>query len=221
MKWMEQFQLFLFDFDGVLVDTEPLHYQAYRQAFINRDIPWPYDFEQYCVVALGASQGVKKALYAQLPTLDWDAIAEEKKQIYLELLATEPLMLMPGVELLLHALQSQKRVSCVVTNSYRNQIEAIKEALPPLKSIPHWITREDYPLPKPAPDGYLTAIERFAPAADCSVIGFEDSLKGFEALSQTRARAVLVCPAHRAHVSTCLALGGEHFASFEAISVLK
>lgn len=215
---MEQFQLFLFDFDGVLVDTEPLHYQAYAQVFINRGIPWPFDFEQYCTVALGASQGVKKALYERLPDLDWDAIAAEKKQIYLELIKAQPLRLMPGVEDILQALQSQKRVSCVVTNSYRHQVETIKEALPLLKLIPHWITREDYKDPKPSPDGYIKAIELFAPTPDCSVIGFEDSLKGFQALSQTRARSVLICPAHRAHVSTCLSLGGEHFVSFETIS---
>lgn len=215
---MEQFQLFLFDFDGVLVDTEPLHYEAYRQVFLNRDIPWPFDFEQYCIVALGASQGVKKSLCKQFPELDWEAVAAEKKHIYMEFLKNKPLMLMPGVERILHSLQSQKRVSCVVTNSYREQVETIKEALPVLKSIPYWMTRDDYQLPKPSPEGYLKAIERYAPVSDCSVIGFEDSLKGFEALSQTRARAILICPPHRTHVSTCLALGGEHFVSFEAIS---
>ena len=29
MQWIHDFQLFLFDFDGLLVDTEHLHYQAY------------------------------------------------------------------------------------------------------------------------------------------------------------------------------------------------
>ena len=29
MKWIHDFQLFLFDFDGLLVNTEHLHYQAY------------------------------------------------------------------------------------------------------------------------------------------------------------------------------------------------
>lgn len=218
MQWIEQFQFFLFDFDGVLVDTEPLHYEAYRQVFLDRGIPWPFDFEQYCTAALAASQGLKKALLTQLPDLDWDAVSVEKKHNYWEMLQAKPLMLMPGVERILQALQTHKCISCVVTNSYRNQVEAIKEKIPLLQSIPHWMTREDYEHPKPSPEGYLKAIDRFAPTPECKVVGFEDSLKGFEALSQTRARAILICPAHRTHVSTCLAMGGEHFTSFEAIS---
>ncbi len=81
---------------------------------------------------------------------------------------------MPGVEELLKELIELKSKRAVVTNSTKEQIETIKELLPLLKSIPLWITREDYENPKPAPDGYLKAMEVLADSGD-RVIGFEDS----------------------------------------------
>ncbi len=223
MQWIEQFQLFLFDFDGVLVDTEPLHYAAYEQVCLKRGIPWVFNFEQYCKEAHGESQGIKKAIYREFPELatqgtPWDVVAAEKKEAYTELLKNRPLALMPGVEQLLEILQSQRRLSCVVTNSSSEHVDRIKESLQVLKCIPHWITRDDYQHPKPSPEGYLKAIERYASVKDQSkVIGFEDTFKGFKALSQTPARAVLICPSYREHVSACLAMGGCHFESFETI----
>lgn len=155
MDWINLFQFYLFDFDGVLVDTEPLHYAAYETVCHKWNIPWKYGFEQYCNAAHGESLGFKKLLFSDYPELveqgpSWDLIAKEKKEIYTELLKTSALKLMPGVEQLLAALQEQNLPSCVVTNSPRAHVEMIKELLPALRSIPHWITREDYENPKPS-----------------------------------------------------------------------
>jgi beta-phosphoglucomutase len=212
MKWMERFQLFLFDFDGVLVDTEPLHYEAYRRACLKQGIEWGFSFERYCKEAHGEAQGIKKALVGLFPEIGWESIAAEKKRAYVELIGTQSLGLMPGVQAVLEALQG--RQSCVVTNSSREHVEAIKKFLPILQTIPHWLTRDDYQLPKPSPEGYLKAIERYALGGNS--IGFEDSFKGFKALCQTSAVPVLICPPHRDHVAACCAMGGHHFASFEA-----
>jgi beta-phosphoglucomutase len=221
MKWIDQFQLFLFDFDGVLVDTEPLHYAAYADMCLRRGIPWKWNFEQFCVHAHGEAQGIKKALYKEFPELlaqepNWDVLAGEKKKIYTALLQSRPLVLMPGVERLLQELQNQKRMHCVVTNSSREHVEIIRNSLPILQKIPHWLTRDDYILPKPSPEGYMKAITLYGSDNGLS-IGFEDTFKGFKALSQTPAHPVLICPAYREHVADCLALGGQHFESFEAI----
>ena len=223
MQWIEQFQFFLFDFDGVLVDTEPLHYEAYAQMCHNRNIPWTWSYEQYCKEAHGEAQGIKKALLKQFPDLFqqglvWDVLVAEKKEIYTAFLSTRPLKLMPGVKNVLDALARNDCSCCVVTNSFLGDVEKIKKTLPVLQSIPHWITRKDYDHPKPSPEGYRKAITQYA-SSEWKIIGFEDTYKGFKALSQTSAHPVLVCPAFRSHVSTCLALGGEHFESFETINI--
>lgn len=223
MKWIEYFQFFLFDFDGILVDTEPLHYAAYEKTCHQWNIPWKWSFEEYCQVAHHESQGFKKALYREFPLLleegpSWDLISESKKEIYIALVHSQSLQLMPGVECLLHALYDKKIPCCVVTNSLREQVEIIKKLQPVLQLIPHWITRDDCQHAKPSPEGYLLAIDRHASQEAISnkrIIGFEDTLKGFIALSQTPAYPVLICPASRSHVAECLALGGQHCASFE------
>jgi HAD superfamily hydrolase (TIGR01509 family) len=104
----------------------------------------------------------------------------------------------------------------VVTNSPREQIEIIKESLPVLKSIPLWITREDYSNPKPSPEGYLTAIRKLVEPGD-RIIGFEDTLKGLKALLGAGVESILVCPTQSDHVAECISLGAKHFESLSSI----
>jgi beta-phosphoglucomutase len=222
MNWVNHFQFFLFDFDGVLVDTEHLHYAAYAQMCQKRGFEWNWSFEQYCMQAHGEAQGIKIALYREFPALfqqesNWEVLASEKKKIYSELIEAQGVRFMPGVEKLLHHLHASQKAHCVVTNSSKQDVDRIKRHLP-LHTIPFWITREDYSLPKPSPEGYDKAIAQYATPND-SIIGFEDTFKGFKALSQTRAQAVLICPSFRAHIAQCLKMCGKHFESFETISI--
>lgn len=221
MQWIKQYQFFLFDFDGVLVDTEPLHYEAYALMCRKRGIPWTWSYEQYCIEAHGEAQSIKNALLRECPDLfgqglSWELLAAEKKEVYTEFLSSRSLTLMPGVKDVLHALDRNNCPRCVVTNSSREDVEKIKKVLPALQSIPYWITRNDYALPKPSPEGYRKAIAHYA-LPEWKMIGFEDSYKGFKALSQTPAHPVLLCPATRDYISACLAMGGEHFESFGEI----
>lgn len=221
MRWIERFDLFLFDFDGILVDTEPLHYAAYMQLLARRHIHAEWGFEDFCRESHGQREGIKYALYKRFPQLleqepRFEVLAEEKRALYSQLLLQQRIPLMPGVKELLSRLQAENRTHCVVTNSWREHVEMIRAHDPFLSRIPHWLTREDYANPKPASDGYQKAIALYGfPGA--RVIGFEDTAKGFQALSQTSARAVLICSPHRSHIAECLALGGVHYTSFEEI----
>jgi HAD superfamily hydrolase (TIGR01509 family) len=221
MEWIEQFDLFLFDFDGVLVDTESLHYASYREVCLRRGIAFSWDFEQYCERAHGETQGMQKALQRAFPelfenALDWDILYREKKQIYTELLKASPMMFMPGAERILKELHRRNKAHCVVTNSSRNDTETIRRSLPALDNIPHWITREDYQLAKPSPEGYLKAMALYNFPKE-RTIGFEDTLKGFKALSGAVSHPVLICLEHCSHIAECLSMGGRHFTSFENI----
>ncbi len=215
------YQVFLFDFDGLLVDTEPLHYASYLEACRQRGVELPWDYEQYCERAHGRAAGVRVALQQEFPQLfvgegAWEGLYQAKKVAYLHSLQTAQLQLMPGVPKILSELVLRQCKRAVVTNSPREHIEIIQARLPVLQTIPLWITREDYTLPKPAPDGYLKAIAQLAAEGE-RVIGFEDTMKGLKALVDAGAKGVLICPAQRAQVAQSLALGAQHFESFEAI----
>lgn len=217
MQWTKDFQLFLFDFDGLLVDTEAMHHEAYVQMLAAEGLNLDWTHAHFCSVAHLNATALKEALYFEFPQLDpdWKRLYAAKKRFYEELIVTGKVGLMPGVEKLLHHLAAQNIRRCVVTNSFYPQIEVIRSHLPALQSIPHWITREQYERPKPDPEGYLLAIQRHGKTGD-RIIGFEDSIRGLQSLMGTPALPVLICTSHHPLIE----LAGSkiiHYESFEQI----
>lgn len=223
MQWVQNYQLFLFDFDGLLVDTEKLHYASYLELCDRRGCPLDWDFQRFCLEAHGKAMGIWEAIGKEHPHLyeqePKEVLYEEKKQIYVQMLQTAQLELMEGVEVLLKRLADLKIARAVVTNSPKMHIEMIKRAVPVLQTIPVWITREDYSQPKPAPDGYLKAIGMLAKPGD-KIVGFEDTLKGLKALLAADVEGVLICPANHRHVKEAVSLGAKHFESLASIWTL-
>lgn len=218
MKWIHDFQLFLFDFDGLLVNTEHLHYQAYVNMLAKRGANLKLSFANFLELAHFNSTAWREALYAEIPDLEpnWEIIYLEKKTAYLNLLTSGKVELMPGVTRLLKALDQAKIRRCVVTNSILDHIKLLRARLPILETIPKWITREDYEKPKPSPECYLKAIELYGKKGD-RIIGFEDSVRGLQALKQTPAFPVLICPSHHPLLEIALEGNVVHFESLEEI----
>lgn len=218
MQWIRKFDLFLFDFDGLLVNTEPLHYQAYVNALAKRGYLLPLSFSQFFELAHLSSDAWKEALYASIPglDLDWASLYKEKKEAYAALAISGKVELMPGVMSLLESLQKADVRRVVVTHSSLAHTQLLRSQLPILQTLPHWITREDYDQPKPNPECYQKAIALYGKKGD-RIIGFEDSVRGLRALQGTPALAVLICPKH--HPLLEMALDGKalHFESFELV----
>lgn len=196
MDFTRNYQLFLFDLDGLLVNTEELHYRAYCSMLHARGFTLPWDFPAYFQIAQQDAGAPKREIYKQCPQLfeiepRWEVLYQEKKEAYRKLLMQEPAPLLPGVERLLLHLQKRSISRCVVTHSARSLVDIIRSQNPILDTIPHWFCREDYEEPKPNPDGYLKAIDTLAEKS-WNVVGFEDSFRGMCALMGTRAKPVLV-----------------------------
>lgn len=221
MQWIHQYQLFLFDFDGLLVNTEELHYQAYINMCASRGFSLTWDFNRYSEAAHHSANGLKDQIYAEFPTLykqepNWIILYQEKKTALLQLLESQTIPLMPGVKQLLLSLQESNIKRCVVTHSTKALVNQIRQKNPILNSIPHWITREDYINPKPHPECYLAAIHQFSTPED-KVIGFEDSPRGLKALSETTAKPVLICPSTYPYLKDILS-HTVYYPSFDAIT---
>lgn len=196
MQWVSDYQLFLFDFDGLLVNTEEIHYRAYLDMCKGRGFDLPWNFERYCFMAHYDSEKLKNSIYRDLPELyemepDWSVLYQEKKQAILRLLNSGAIHMMPGAEELINSIAEKGIPICVVTNSPDDQIALIKKTNSVLKKIPYWFTRETYTHPKPNPECYLNAIARVMPDAK-KIIGFEDTPRGMNALLATPAIPVLV-----------------------------
>lgn len=222
MKWIYDFQLFLFDFDGLLVDTETLHYQAYINAAAQRGYVLDWSFLRFCQIAHLNAEALKDTLCFQFPdlALDWTQFYSEKKKIYFELVSGGQVKLMPGVEKLLEALAKADIPRCTVTNSFREQTLLICSQLPVLQTIPKWITREDYEKPKPDSECYLKAIQLYGQPGD-RIIGFEDSVRGLQALRGTPALPVLICSASHPLLEIATMGDVHHFESFETLDLAR
>lgn len=196
MSWMEDYDLILFDFDGLLVNTELLHYQAYRNMCQARGHDLDWDFRKYVQVAHYRAEALQEQIYAKFPSLkeeepNWSVLYGEKKQALLKLFHSDPIPLMEGVEEVLLRLMELNKKRCVVTHSDRDLVKAIRKKNPIFDTIPHWIVREDYSKPKPNPECYNKAIHNLASNGD-RVIGFEDTPRGVKALMASSATPVMI-----------------------------
>ncbi len=220
MKWSSVYELFLFDFDGLLVNTEMLHFQAYQRLCHahGQDLSW--DFDEYCHIAHHHADALRMALFTQYPKLfqdaSWVDLYAEKKRHYFAILQEKPIPLMAGVEQLLNLLERENIPRAVVTHSPAEQIILIRNQNPVLNKIPVWFTREFYHNPKPAPDGYIKAIEAMKGHGK-KVIGFEDTPRGFQALQGSGADPILVCEKQAPSAQQLIASGVNHYENFHEI----
>ncbi len=164
----------LWDNDGVLVDTERLYFQAYRNVL--REVGVELTRDLYIDISL--HRGESTLDLAAERGLDGDQIEQlriQRNQHYADMLRTTPCMI-EGVEDVLSELHGQVRMG-VVTSSRRDHFDIIHAQSGWMKYFDFVVAREDYPRSKPHPDPYLTALDRHRlSAADCFAI--EDSPRG-------------------------------------------
>lgn len=177
----------LFDNDGVLVDTERYYFTA------NRRVLEPFGItltaEQFADVSLRQGLSVIRTLLPDCPEHTLAGLHRQRNRLYTELLQTEPLAI-PGIEKQLVLLGQQYRMA-IVTSSLREHFDIIHSRLDLLRYFDFVLTREDYQNSKPAPDPYLTALQRAsAHPAQCLVI--EDSPRGQQSALAAGLRCVLV-----------------------------
>lgn len=218
-NWIKNYDCFFFDFDGLLVETEELHWKAYQRMCECFGYTLPWDFNTYCSHAHRSSTHLQEGILNALPELknfSWITLYEKKQAFYLEILETEELSLMEGAESFLLLLLKEGKKCAVVTHSRSLHVTAIKKKIPLLLRIHNWITREDYKEAKPAPDCYLLAENKFSSKEERK-IGFEDSLRGVLALQTAGVEPILVCAKNHPQLSDPRIKNVRHFTSLLSI----
>jgi beta-phosphoglucomutase len=222
MDWIKNYDLFLFDFDGLLVNTEELHYLAYKEMCRARGVHFTWTFARYCASAHYATSTFRNDLFKDFPELaaqdpSWTYLYPEKQAAMQELLKQGAVQLMPGVESLLTSVQKHRIPHSVVTHSPDELVNIIRNQHAILNQIPHWVTRRDYTNPKPDPECYQLAIQRYGKEGG-KVIGFEDTPRGLSALLGSDAEAVLITKIPYVELPDFIQKGVRHYQSFVEIS---
>ena len=171
----------LFDFDGVLVDSEPVHYGVYRDIFEQRG--HPLDEEDYWKYWTILGEGVRGELRRHaLDHLDPEELQEEKDRNFLTACHSGVIPFDPAARSLVAAFRSAGKLVCIASNSPRVQIDAIRHSAD-ASTVPEFdaiIGRSPDLAKKPAPDIFLAAARTLdIPPPDCLVI--EDADKGLRA----------------------------------------
>ena len=193
------YDVYLFDWDGLLVSTQELLYLSWRTAYQEEtQDDKPLSFEEWSLLHHSA------LIVRKMKPINEKRMRKRRHDLYDNMLRESPLLrLLDGVEPFLSSLDPH----CVfiVTSSSRIEVERIRQRLhcEALEKIPysHWFTREIYEHRKPNPDGWNRAIqlagqEQGRKRTDLRVIGFEDSPSGVHSLlAATRVETcVLVNP---------------------------
>jgi beta-phosphoglucomutase len=163
----------IFDLDGLLADTEKLHWRAYHEALqAHGAVLTEADYAEHWV---RAGKGIGDWLMQHGLNFDPLALRAHKSKRYLELLATE-LQPMAGALELLEELRGKKTLA-LASSSYRDAVDGVVRGL----DIGHYfqviVTGLDVARVKPAPDIFLAAA-RQAGALPSQCLVLEDAEKG-------------------------------------------
>lgn len=162
----------VFDCDGVLMDTEAVWARVQRLVCERNGLPFTDDLQRRMMgwSAADVATAIADAAHADRPTVYADVLRTEH-----ELLSGQVVPLQGAVETV--RAFAQRLPVAVASNSTRSILGLKLEQAGFAPHLSTWVSSEDVPRGKPAPDIYAEAVRRlgFAPAQTLAV---EDSVVG-------------------------------------------
>ena len=180
-------QAVIFDFDGVICDSELLHYKALNATF-NRygvDVPKDVHWDKY----LGYSDldniiAVNHDYKMGLTDEQVQQIIDKKKTVFDELVIKESIII-DGVPEFIQMLVDHNIRRAVCSGALRSDIELMLAGSSFANVFETIVTADDVKCGKPAPEGYLMSLDRLntrgGPIQPSECIVIEDSHWGLEA----------------------------------------
>lgn len=169
----------IFDMDGVIVDTEPVHYFAYQQHFklLNIEIPR----ELYATFTGNSTKNIYQKLKDQFGLQEEvEKLVDIKRAIFNDAFdSKEDLFLLDGVLDLIVDLHQNGMQLILASSSAYVTIEKIFNRFKLHQYFSHIVSGEDFPQSKPHPAIFEKAAELSGhPKEKCIVI--EDSTNGIK-----------------------------------------
>ena len=180
-----------FDHDGTLVDSEPIHFQLWRDVLAARGI--------------ALSEALYRDCYAGIPTIDNAvdlvarfaideapaSLAEAKNVATRRFLEQRAFPLMPGVRAALTQFQRAGMRQAIVTGAGSDGVQTTLRQHALGEFFETFVSGDDVVNSKPAPDCYLLAVRRLG-LSPCECVAIEDTEHGVNSAAAAGVRCLAV-----------------------------
>lgn len=187
---------FIFDWDGVIIDSHAQHEESWGLLFKELDRPMPPGFFK-------ATFGMRNQ---QIIPMCFDFVAAEdhaeiarlgdrKEELYREILRRDGIEPLPGVLALLQELQELGIPAAVGSSTPRLNVDTIMAMTGLAPYFLAKVTAEDVSVGKPDPQVFLKAAEKIGRTPEQCIV-FEDAYVGIEAGKRAGMKVLAVATTH-------------------------
>ncbi len=189
IRLFETAKAIIFDFDGVLADSEKYHFVTYREVFARYG--HTVDETEYYKYWTSLGHGVKGEIERHGLDLDPLAIRAEKLPLFSECCRDGSIKLYDEVEEMLELLSRTGKILTIASGTASYDIEAILKNAGVAEKFVEIIGSDTVPAIKPEPDLFLAMLERLdLEPRECLVI--EDAEKGMQAANAARIPVIVI-----------------------------
>ncbi|WP_375515595.1 HAD family hydrolase [uncultured Nostoc sp.] len=182
----------LFDLDGTIVNTDPIHYRAWREMLLNYSIEIDETFYK-SQISGRLNPEIVKDILPQLSTVEGQKFADEKEALFRKL--APHLKPLSGFSELLAWTETHQLKRALVTNAPRLNAEFMLEVLG-IKEVFHTVVlADDCIAGKPDPAPYQVALNKLGIKAE-EAIALEDSPSGIWAAVSAGIRTIGIASTH-------------------------
>jgi len=192
-----QAEAVIFDFDGVIVDTEPIHYAAFQRVL--DPLGLQFTWEEYVETYIGfddrdAFRHVFSSHGTNLSTEELHGLIDQKALLFAEVIRAG-VTAYPGVLELISHLHAHKSPLAICSGALRSDIDPILAMLGISDYFDVIVTADDVAASKPDPECYQLTFQRLQSAHQCSftkdaTLVIEDTPAG---ISAAKAAGLPVC----------------------------
>jgi beta-phosphoglucomutase len=196
----------IFDFDGVIADTEPLHYNAFLKVLEPLGISFAWETYVETYMGFDDRDAFREAFRDRGRALDdrrLSELVEAKSRVFQDVIR-DGVKAYPGTLPMIESLHASGVPMAICSGALRSDIDPILSGLGIARCFLHIVTAEDVRKSKPDPECYVLAIRRLTHSlqqvisAPRNCLAVEDTPAGIEAAKGAGLAVLAVTNSHPA-----------------------